>query len=257
MSEPSPELVARLRAAGCVFAEEEAALLESEARGHALELMVARRLLGEPLEQVLGWADFGGLRVRVVPGVFVPRQRTVLVAQLAVEAVPPGGVVVDLCCGSAAIAAYVEDRRPDVEVHATDVDPDAVACARLNIEHAHEGDLYDALPPRLRGRVDVLAVNAPYVPTDEISLMPPEARLHEHHVALDGGEDGLELHRRVALGAGEWLAPQGRLLLETSPRQEDGSVAACRDAGLVVAVLGEDPVRVISAARGPSGTIQG
>jgi release factor glutamine methyltransferase len=247
LSDPSEALVARLRAAGCVFAEDEAALLEAEASGDALELLVRRRVAGEPLEQVLGWTDFGGLRVRVTPGVFVPRQRTLRVAELAVELAPTGGVLVDLCCGSGAIAAYAGAHRPDLDVHAAELDPDAVACARLNVAQVHAGDLYGALPADLRGRVDVLAVNAPYVPTAEIALMPPEAREHEHHVALDGGDDGLDLHRRVADGAARWLAPDGVLLLETSPRQEPGTVRACERAGLLVEVVGEDPVRVVLA----------
>ena len=83
----------------------------------------------------------------------------------------------------------------------------------------HLGDLYDALPVALRGRVDVLAANAPYVPTDRIALMPPEARDHEPRLALDGGVDGVDLHRRIAAGAAEWLAPGGVLLIETSPAQ--------------------------------------
>ena len=75
----------------------------------------------------------------------------------------------------------------------------------------HEGDLYDALPAELAGRVDLLAVNAPYVPTDEIALMPTDARDHEHRIALDGGRDGLDLHRRVANGARRVAAvPGGR-----------------------------------------------
>ncbi len=117
----------------------------------------------------------------------------------------------DLCCGSGAIGLAIDRESGGVDLHAADVDPAAVACARLNVpaDRVHEGDLYDALPSHLRGRVDLLAVNAPYVPTDEIQLMPPEARLHEHHVALDGGSDGLELHRRVAAGPPDWLAPGG------------------------------------------------
>ena len=83
----------------------------------------------------------------------------------------------------------------------------------------HEGDLYDPLPARLRGRVDVLAVNAPYVPSADIGTMPQEARLHEPRACLDGGADGLEVQRRVAAAAPQWLAPGGHLLIETSRRQ--------------------------------------
>ena len=111
----------------------------------------------------------------------------------------------------------------------------------------HEGDLYDALPEVLRGRVDLLAVNAPYVPTDEIRLMPPEARLHEHHVALDGGADGLDLHRRVASDALEWLRPGGTLLIETSQAQAETTAAACAGAGLGPRTLSRDESTLVEA----------
>ena len=94
-----------------------------------------------------------------------------------------------------------------------------------------EGDLYDALPADLRGRIDVVAVNAPYVPTDAIATMPPEARDHEPRVALDGGADGLDLHRRVLAEAGPWLAPGGAVVIETSRSQAAGTVAPLHDAG--------------------------
>ena len=264
---PDPRVVDELRAAGCVFAEEEAALLQAEARtrGH-LELMVARRVLGEPLEQILGWAEFCGLRIRVLPGVFVPRRRTERLVELARTLLPSDHtpVVVDLCCGSGAIGVAVADGVTDLELHAADVDPDAVACARLNVTmgQVHEGDLYDALPRDLAGRVDLLLVNAPYVPTDEIAMMPSEARLHEHHVALDGGADGVEVHRRVAEGAPGWLTPGGSLLMETSRYQADDSARACAEAGLSVAAVGPDDqgmvvVRAISEPGGSSGTMSG
>nr|WP_255514883.1 hypothetical protein [Quadrisphaera sp. INWT6] len=96
----------------------------------------------------------------------------------------------------------------------------------------HTGDLFDALPRGLRGRVDVLVANAPYVPRGEVALMPPEARDHEPLLALDGGGDGLDVHRRVAAGAREWLSPGGVLLVETSARQAEGTAEACRAGGL-------------------------
>ncbi|HEY0948978.1 putative protein N(5)-glutamine methyltransferase, partial [Nocardioides sp.] len=190
------DLVATLRAAGCVFAEDEAALLAREAADDdALAAMVARRVAGEPLEQVVGFAEFLGLRVAVASGVFVPRLRTTLLAQRAAQVLRPGDVAVDLCCGTGAVGMALLAAVPGAEVHAADIDPAAVACARRNlpVDRVHEGDLYDALPGSLRGRVDVVAANAPYVPTAAIATMPPEARDHEHRVALDGGPDGLDL----------------------------------------------------------------
>jgi len=234
---PVPDLstiVTMLRAAGCVYAEEEAALLAEAATGAALDGLVARRVTGEPLEQVLGWAEFCGMRITVAPGVFVPRRRTAYVVELAAPLLGPGSVAVDLCCGTGAVGAALAARVPGLDVFASDVDPAAVAVARVNLaaERVFEGDLYAALPDALRGRVDVLAVNAPYVPTDDIALMPPEARDHEHLVALDGGADGLDVQRRVAAGAGEWLAPGGHLLIETSVRQAPISLSLLESAGL-------------------------
>jgi len=230
-------LVDRLRNAGCVFAEDEAAVLTSAATGRDhLEQMVLRRVAGEPLEQVVGWADFAGIRVRVDPGVFVPRRRSELLARRAVDLTRPGTVVVDLCCGTGAIGGVICSEVADVTLHASDLDPAAAACAATNLEPhggiVHQGDLYDALPPTLQGRVDVMVANAPYVPTRDIAFMPAEAREHEPAVALDGGVDGVDLHRRIASGALDWIAPRGHLLIETSDRQEPVTTAILRAAGL-------------------------
>jgi release factor glutamine methyltransferase len=228
MSEPL--VAARLRDAGCVFAEDEARLLRGEAQDEAeLAELVERRVLGVPLEHVLGWAEFCGLRIGVEPGVFVPRRRTELLVEEAAAVCGSGAVVVDLCCGSGAVAAALAARVGGIELHSADADPAAVHCARRNLAargHVHEGDLYAALPAELAGRVDVVVANTPYVPSEEIALMPPEARLHEPRGALDGGADGLDPARRVAAGAGEWLAPGGHLLIETSARQAPELAAA-------------------------------
>ena len=230
-----PGLVARLRAVGCVFAEEEADLLVEAADDDAhLERLVTERVTGVPLEQVLGWAEFCGLRIVVAPTVSVPRRRTELLVRVALEHLAPGDVAVDLGCGTGAIAAALLAGEASLEVHAADVDPAAVACARRNLppERVHEGDLYDALPAGLRGRVAVLAANAPYVPTDEIVTMPPEARDHEPRVALDGGPDGLDVQRRVIAEALGWLTPGGVVLVETGRAQAPATTAAMRAAGL-------------------------
>jgi release factor glutamine methyltransferase len=232
------DLVVRLRAAGCVYAEEEAALLQSAADGPDLEALVVRRVAGEPLEQLVGWADFRGLRVQVAPGVFVPRGRTSFLVSLGVSLVGDGDLAVDLCCGTGAIGLALGTEVPGLEVFAADVDPAAVDVARRNLgpSRVFLGDLYDALPDDLRGRVGLLAVNAPYVPTERIALMPPEARDHEHRVALDGGADGLGIQRRVVAGAGEWLRPGGHLLIETSVGQAPATLGLFEAAGLVARV---------------------
>jgi release factor glutamine methyltransferase len=249
MTGPDPGTVARLRAAGCVWAEDEAGLLHAEARDpDELESLLARRVAGEPLELVLGWVEFLGRRLAVAPGVFVPRRRTELLARTAlalVRAARPDGrapLVVEMCCGVAPVAAHLE--AASAEVHAADVSTVALGCARTNAPtaHLHLGDLYDALPGHLRGRVDVLVANAPYVPSARIASMPPEAREHEPREALDGGPDGVDLHRRLAAYAGGWLRPGGTLLVETSPAQAALTTAAMAAAGLVTDVVVDEVI---------------
>jgi release factor glutamine methyltransferase len=237
-----PAVVRRLRDAGCVFAEDEARLLVAAAGDAAgLESLVGRRVAGEPLEHLLGWAEFCGLRIAVDPGVFVPRRRTQFLARQAAALVRPGSVVVDLCCGSGAVAAALA-ATADLELHAADVDPAAVACARRNLPagSVHLGDLFDALPAEVRGRVAVLVANVPYVPSDAVGLLPPEARDHEPRVALDGGLDGLDVARRVVAGAPAWLEPGGSLLFETGAAQAGSAAGIVAAAGLVPRVETDD-----------------
>ncbi|MDR5698884.1 putative protein N(5)-glutamine methyltransferase [Agromyces aerolatus] len=241
------EIATRLRAAGCVFAEDEARLLD-EAAGDTETLLdlVERRIAGEPLEPLLGWVEFAGIRLRVGPGVFVPRQRTTVLAAeaAALAAAQPAPVVVDLCCGVAAIAAVVGASGAAHRLVAADLDPVAVAFAAQNLAayggETYVGDLYDALPREVAGTIDVLAVNAPYVPSAEISGMPREARDHEPRHTLDGGSDGLDLHRRVAASSREWLAPGGHVLIESSSGQAEGTAGLLRAAGLETRVVTDD-----------------
>ncbi|TKJ19121.1 putative protein N(5)-glutamine methyltransferase [Blastococcus sp. CCUG 61487] len=253
---PSEEtaVVERLRAAGCVFAEEEAALLLAEAGAPArLDELLRRRVAGEPLEHVLGWAEFDGLRLAVAPAVFVPRRRTELLVAEAAALVRTGDVVVDLCCGSGAVGAALLARHPDAVLHAADVDPAAVRCARRNLPGVpvHEGDLFDALPVELRGRIAVLVANVPYVPTPALRELPPEARDHEPRTALDGGDDGLAVARRVLAGAVGWLTTGGTVLFEVSQGQVAAAVAAVAEAGMTPAVAADDErgATVVSGSR--------
>ncbi len=227
-------IASRLRAAGCVFAEDEARLLAEAARTpEELDAMIDRRVAGLPLEQVVGWAEFCGLRIILEPGVFVPRRRTEFLVQQALSLAAPGDVIVDLCCGAGAIAAALAARVRAAEVHSADVDPAAVRCARRNVPgHVYQGDLFEPLPARLRGRIAILTANVPYVPTGEIAFLPPEARAHEPRAALDGGADGLDVLRRVAARVPRWLAPGGHLLTETSERQARHAAGAFAAAGL-------------------------
>ncbi|RBO94433.1 release factor glutamine methyltransferase [Nocardia puris] len=292
----SGDVAARLRAAGCVFAEDEARLLTEAAGGSAVELerLVSQRVSGTPLEHLLGWAEFRGVRVAVGPGVFVPRQRSVFLVDEALALVrhsmralgedapsatatrpgtpashttatrtphttaAPSGteafldgaarsgpqpnrpVIVDLCCGSGALGlaltTALAGQDIPVDLHAADIEPVAVACARRNLApiggSVYEGDLFTPLPHHLRGRVDILLANTPYVPTAHIADMPPEARDHEPRSALDGGPDGLDLFRRVAAEAPHWLAPGGHLLVETSTEQAPTATAILTTHGL-------------------------
>jgi release factor glutamine methyltransferase len=245
MSASLDSIVTTLRAAGCVFAEDEARLLVAEARTSSdLDDMVDRRTAGQPLEYVLGWAEFCGLRIAVDPGVFVPRRRTEYLVEQAAALASPRTIVVDLCCGSGAVGAALLAALPQVELHAVDIDPAAVRCAHRNLTavdgQVYEGDLYQPLPATLRGRVDVLVANAPYVPSDAVALMPPEARLYELPVALDGGPDGLDVLRRVIDAAPSWLAPDGHVLVETSERQAPLAVEAVARNGLIPRVARSD-----------------
>ncbi|MEV7226529.1 MULTISPECIES: putative protein N(5)-glutamine methyltransferase [Polymorphospora] len=251
-------IVGRLRAAGCVFAEEEAALLVAAGGGAAdLADRVARRVAGLPLEHVLGRVDFAGLRLAVEPGVFVPRRRTELLVRRAVELTGPDATVVDLCCGCGAVAAAVAHRIRPARLVAADVDPAAVGCARRNLApyggRVYAGDLFDALPAGLAGDVDLLVANVPYVPTDAVALLPPEARLHEPRAALDGGPDGLDVLRRVAGRATGWLAPGGHLVVETGAAQAVAAARIMADSGLAAAVVhDEDLGATVLSGRRPA-----
>ncbi|WP_285105870.1 putative protein N(5)-glutamine methyltransferase [Promicromonospora sp. MEB111] len=285
------QLVARLRAAGCVFAEDEARILLEAATADGttdpvrLESLVAARVDGLPLEHLVGWAELDGRRWLVAPGVFVPRQRSELLIREAtaralsdaVVGTPAAGaaagpvLVVDLCCGCGALGGAVAARLlaagHDVELHAADVDPVAVACAHENLEalaaesfaaraagtgrltaHTCSGDLADPLPREVWGRVDVLVANAPYVPTEAIGMMPPEAREHEPHTALDGGDDGLVILRRVIDVAPGLLRPGGHLLVETGETQVSAAVGHLEAAGLKPTVLTDDDLGATALA---------
>jgi release factor glutamine methyltransferase len=228
-----------------VFAEEEADLLLQEADGgEQLEQMVALRTSGVPLEHVVGWAEFHGLRITVHPGVFVPRPRTEFLVDQAAALARAGCTVVDLCCGSGALGVAVANAVTGINLHATDIDGAAVACARRNVEPAggqvYAGDLFEPLPPSIAGCVDLLLANAPYVPSSDVATMPQDAREHEPLVALDGGSDGLDIHRRVAEAARRWLAPDGTLLIEVTAHQAPVAEQLFADAGLHASVASCD-----------------
>jgi release factor glutamine methyltransferase len=230
-----------------------------------LSAMVDRRAAGEPLEHVLGWAEFCGLRIAVDPGVFVPRRRTEFLVSQAITlarqaAGQPRTVIVDLCCGSGGLGVALATALGQVELYVADLDPVAVRCARRNVAavggQVYQGDLYDPLPATLRGRAGILIANVPYVPTGDVALLPPEARIYEPRLALDGGADGLDVLRRVAAEAPAWLAPGGHLLTETSERQVPGIIAATTGAGLIPQVARSEELNatVVIATRRSAGS---
>jgi release factor glutamine methyltransferase len=264
---------ARLMAAGCVSADAEARWLLEEVLGlrpgtvgsrrreqlpaaaaEALEAMVERRVAGEPLQYVVGWAPFGHLRIRVGRGVFIPRPETELVAdraaahlRVAAHAGRTHGepaVAVDLCTGSGAIAMFVAEAVPAARVLATEVDPGALEWAARNLDGTRvellAGDLDGPLPADLRSRVDLIVANVPYVPTPAMELMPRDVREHEPLVSLDGGPDGLDVLRRVVAGAGGWLAPGGWLVAEIGDDQGETATGLLTEAGFVDVVVRAD-----------------
>ncbi|WP_437385070.1 putative protein N(5)-glutamine methyltransferase [Plantibacter flavus] len=238
--------MARLRSAGCVFAEEEAALLLNAARdARRLDTMVAERVAGRPLEHVLGWATFRGLQIIVADGVFVPRLRTGLLVDAARERLRDGSIVIELCCGAGAVSAALLTEAPGrLTVWASDIDQSAVAVAHRNLDplggHVVRGDLFDGLPQSLRSVAHVIVANAPYVPTTSIAMMPPEAREHEARIALDGGSDGLDVQRRLIVQARAWLAPGGAVIIETSELQAESTAALMSAVGLAPTILQDE-----------------
>jgi release factor glutamine methyltransferase len=246
------DLARRLARAGFVAAADEAAELFDAAGGAGprLERMVARRLTGEPLAWITGWVDFCGLRIRIAPGVYVPRRHTEALAERAARHLPETGVAVDICCGSGAIPAVLSARRPGASVLATDLDPRPVACARSNGVDARTGDLFDGLADDVRGAVDVVTGVVPYVPTGALRFLQRDTLTFETTLAYDGGADGLKIIRRAAAGAARWLRPGGILLLELGGDQAaELPLPSFKD--IVVIRDEEGDVRGIEARRGP------
>jgi len=219
-------VVSALAEGGCLAPAEEAdALFQASIDGvGAIEEMVARRLSGEPLAWITGSVLFCGVQIHVDPGVFVPRPHTQPMARRAVSLLPAPGIAIDLCTGSGAVAAVLAWAHPQATVIATDIDPEAVACARRNGVSVLVGDLDEPLPPTLRGRVDVMTAVVPYVPTDELPFLPRDVLANEPPGALDGGPRGTTMLMRAAEAAARWLRPGGSVLLELGGDQA-GEVA--------------------------------
>ena len=223
LSKERSRVVQALAAGGAIDPATEAdALLDASNAGVGLlEELLARRLAGEPLAWLIGWVRFCATRIRVDPGVFVPRPKTEALAHRAVALLPADGIAVDLCAGSGAVAVILGAARPRATVIATDIDPVAIACAHRNGVEALLGDLDEPLPPALRGRVDVVTAVVPYVPTEELHLLPRDVLAHEPCRSLDGGPRGTEVLERATRAAARWLRPGGSVLLELGGDQAD------------------------------------
>lgn len=192
---------------------------------HQVEELARRRAAGEPLQYLTGVAGFRNLELAVGPGVFIPRPETEKLVEHALERLPQGGAFVDVCTGSGAIALAVAQERPDARVYATESSEEALEWANRNRESLSlkatfvSGDLMDPLPPELRGGVDVVASNPPYIAEEERGALPTDVIDHEPHVALFSGDDGMNMIRRIAEEAKAWLRPDGWLLLEIGEHQ--------------------------------------
>jgi release factor glutamine methyltransferase len=247
-------IVRTLEGGGCVAPGAEAdALLEASAEGIGrIEELVARRLDGEPLAWITGSVVFCGVRVHIDPGVFVPRPHSEWLARRAIELLSAQGVAVDLCTGSGAVAAVMASARPEATVIATDLDPVAVACARRNGVHTLQGDLDEPLPRSLRGRVEVMTAVVPYVPSEELHLLPRDVVANEPRHALDGGPRGTTVLARAAVAAARWLHPGGSVLLELGGDQADAvATLLSREglSGIAVHRDGDGQDRAIEARR--------
>jgi release factor glutamine methyltransferase len=241
-----------LAVAGFVAAGEEAEELLAAARGDRalLEPLVARRLTGEPLAWITGSELFCDLRIRVDPGVYVPRWQSEQLARRAAERLPAGGTAIDLCTGCGAIARVLAEARPAARVVASDADERAVACARANGVEAYQGDLFAPLPRALEGRVDVVVGVVPYVPTPELAYLQGDTFTFETTLAYDGGADGTGILRRVLAESPRFLRDGGALLLELGGAQAEalrGELARLGYADVVVLVDEDGDVRGVEA----------
>ncbi|HEX6261778.1 MAG TPA: HemK/PrmC family methyltransferase [Actinomycetota bacterium] len=223
--------------------EEEPEDLDASVSGRAaarFRRLVRRRAGGEPMGHILGWTEFRGLRLRVRPGAFVPRQSSEWTVEQTVRRLRPRPrpVHVDVATGIGPIALAVASEVPKAEVHGTDLMPEGLRQARRNaralgIRNAsfHVGDLLDPLPGRLRGKVDAVTGHIPYVPLAEVDDLPLEVRGFEPEATLTDYSDGMSLLERAVLEACGWLRPGGWLLMEVSPDRSRAVKALMQRAG--------------------------
>jgi release factor glutamine methyltransferase len=211
---------------------------------------VSRRARREPLQRILGWEEFRGVRVRLTDSVLVPRPETEALVEWALALLPAPGrrrlLAIDVGTGSGCIACALATERADLDVVAIDVSPAAAAVARENARaldlvgriRVVAADLFAGLRDI---RADLIVSNPPYLPSALMPELPPEVRIHEPRLALDGGSDGLAVIRRIATVARRYLRPSGALVVETAGGDQAPAAAALlRGAGWdQVAVRGD------------------
>ena len=210
------EIACRLSSVGFVAPDEDAAELVAAANGDCaiLRAFINRRLGGEPLAWITGHTTFCGIEILVDPGVYAPRWQSEPLVERAIERLSPGGLCIDVCTGSGAIAKVISTRRPDARVVASDIDPRAIACARRNGIETYLGDLFEPLTPVFGGTADVIIGVVPYVPTPALGLLPRDTLVFESTISYDGGDDGTCHLRRAINDAAGILRHGGALLLE-------------------------------------------
>ena len=191
-----------------------------------LARLVERRTAGEPLQYLEGTSAFGPFDLIVDPRVLIPRPETEQMWELVASLADRPAVVVDLCTGSGALAIACTSTWPDARVVAADLSPQAAQVARINAARCGtavevlEGDLFEPLPEELRGSVDVLVSNPPYVTDAEWDDLPGDVKC-EPRMALVSGTRGTEILERIAAGAGEWLSGSGVTVCEIGETQGD------------------------------------
>lgn len=226
--------------------------------------LIARRAGGEPLPFLTGRIEFYGLDLRVAPGAFVPRPSSEFIVERAVKHLrrKRDPVVVDMCTGAGPIALAIADEFPDAEVFGADIDEGALKQGRRNAKRLEianvalkQGDMYDALPKRLRGNIDLITAHVPYVPHGELDDLPAEVKDFEPlHTLTDQSHDGLFLMRATVAEAPAWLKPGGWLLLEMSDDMAPKARRLCRSAGFkdIATKHDEYKLSVVVEARKPS-----
>lgn len=213
------------------------------------ETMVERCVQGEPLQHVLGYASFRGLRIDVSPAVMVPRPETEEVTEAALETVADVEAphVLDVGTGSGCIALAFKHERPDAVVTAWDVSAEALAVARTNAQQLdldvrfEKVDLFaDAVQDRLTDRVDLLVSNPPYIPNAEADELPAVVRDYDPPTALFAGEDPLRFYRALAGRAPTLCVPGGAVVFETHADYAEATAQVARNAGLCNVHIEED-----------------